>query len=145
MVALAAGCTASSSDLGDLPEQYTHAVALLDCAPWGGPAVTILLTTQAVTESTSMIETPHLRLSVWRSPEVLEDAAIAWPANPAEAAASWCENENVCEAARAGTIHFRALMVDSIAAGEFRLAFAARDSVVGGFRAGWLRRRMLCG
>jgi hypothetical protein len=143
--ALVAGCTSPSSELGDLPEPFTRAVAMRDCAPWDGAAVSILLTTGEVTESTSIIETPHLRVSVWRSPEALENVTIRWPEDPAEATASWCDNDTTCEAASAGVVRFREVQVDSIAAGEFRLAFAGRDSVIGGFRATWLHRQMMCG
>lgn len=142
---LVAGCTASSSEVGDLPEPFTHAIAMGDCAPWDGAAMSILLTTREVTESTSRIESPHLRLSVWRSPMALENVTIRWPADPVEATASWCENENVCEAASSGMVRFHEVMVDSLATGEFRLAFANRDSIIGGFRAGWLHREMMCG
>jgi hypothetical protein len=142
---VAAGCTAASSELGDLPEPFTHATAMWDCAPWDGAAVSILLTTEPVTDSTAVIGSPHVRLSVWRSPTALENVSIRWPADPVEATASWCENDQTCEAATAGVVRFHEVKADSIAAGEFRLAFAGRDSVIGGFRAGWLHRQMLCG
>jgi hypothetical protein len=142
---VAAGCTAASSELGDLPEPFTHATAMWDCAPWDGAAVTILLTTEEVADSNVVPGTPHVRLSVWRSPTALENVSIRWPADPVEATASWCENDQTCEAASAGIVRFHEVKADSIATGEFRLAFAGRDSVIGGFRAGWLHRQMLCG
>ena len=142
---VAVGCTATSSELGDLPEPFTHAVAMQDCAPWDGAAMSILLTTEAVNDSSAVIGSPHLRLSVWRSPSVLQNATIQWPGDPVEASASWCENDDTCEAASSGMVQFHEVWVDSLATGEFRLAFASRDSVIGGFRAGWLHRQMMCG
>lgn len=106
--------------------------------------MSILLTTEAV-NSSSVIPSPLLRLSIWRSPDVLQNVTIQWPDDPVEAAASWCDNDNTCEAASSGMVRFREVKVESLATGEFRLAFANRDSVIGGFRARWLHRRVLCG
>ena len=142
---LVAGCSASSSEVDDLPEPFTYAIAMRDCAPWDGAAMTILLTTQPVSDSTGVIDAPHLRLSVWRSPASLGGVSVEWPADKVEAAASWCDNATECEAATSGVVRFREVKTDSVAEGNFWLAFAHRDSSVGGFRAGWLHRQMMCG
>ncbi len=139
------GC-GTSADLGPLrasPERLPHAVAVRDCAPWDGPAVTIYLS--AASADSTPPPPPHLQLSLWRSATELERNTFAWPAETQEAAATWCETDDACRAAPTGRVRIRRVWPDSLIEGEFDLQFDGRISVGGGFRAVWLETRIMCG
>lgn len=139
-----AACTGSASEVGELPEPFTHATAMEDCAPWDGAAVSVLLTTQPI-DSSWQVRLPSLRLSIWRDLAAVENGVFTWPADEQVGVASWCETENDCESARAGRVRFHGMAPDSLLTGEFDLSFAGRGQVKGGFKAAWRHHQMMCG
>lgn len=146
LTAAPAGGCGTSADLGPLrasPERLPHAMAVRDCAPWDGPAVTIYLS--AAPADSTPPSPPHLRLSLWRSAPELERNTFAWPAETQEAAATWCETNDACQAAPAGRVRIRRVWPDSLIEGEFDLQLDGLTWVGGGFRAVWLETRIICG
>lgn len=137
------GC-ASSDVPAELPEPFTDATAMRDCAPWDEPAVSILLTTHTI-DSTQQVELPYARLTVWRGLETLAGGVFVWPADEMLATGSWCDTENHCESAQSGMIEIHAVGDDSSITGDFELAFASGEPVAGGFQAVWLNRQVACG
>ncbi|HSD32215.1 MAG TPA: hypothetical protein VLB49_09915 [Gemmatimonadales bacterium] len=117
---------------------------MADCAPWDGPAVTILLTTRPA-DSTD-VTGPHVSISVWRSATALAGQTVAWPSDRQVGAATRCTSEAACEAARSGRVTFAAASSDTLLGGSVELTFAGADSIVrGAFRASWRRTRVMCG
>ena len=143
-VALMLACNGSSGELSELPEPFTHATAMRDCAPWDGAAVSILLTT-APLDSTMVPMAPYLHLAIWRDPASLENGLFVWPSDEQVGAGSYCATADSCEAAQAGMVQFRATGDDSTLVGEFELNFRNEDPFTGGFRAVWLPHTVLCG
>jgi hypothetical protein len=137
-------CRGSDGELAELPEPFLHATAMQDCAPWDGPAVSILLTAEPL-DSGLTPKAPYLRLAVWKDLGALQDAVFIWPSEEQVGSASYCAEENSCEAALTGLIQFRKLGADSSLAGEFELTFANEEPFSGGFLARWLPHTMLCG
>jgi hypothetical protein len=136
-------CSTPSGDVPELPEPFTHATAMRDCAPWDGPAVSIILTT-APLDSTMTPTEPWIHLSIWRDSAVLANGLHEWPSDEQVGAASECPTADSCEAAETGRVRFREFEGDTLV-GQFRLTFRNDDPIEGGFRAVWLERRMMCG
>lgn len=128
----------------DPPAGYPYASAHADCAPWDGPAVTILLTTQA--PDSIAVTGPYVSISVWRSATTLAGRTFAWPSDSQVGAATRCSSDAACEAARSGRVTFAPASPDTILGGTVVLRFAGADSILrGAFRALWRRTRVMCG
>jgi len=143
-LALMVACDGSSGELSELPEPFTHATAMGDCAPWDGAAVSILLTT-APLDSTMTPTAPYLRLAIWRDKASLKDGLFVWPSDAQVGAGSYCATADSCEVAQTGMVQFRETGGDSMLVGEFELNFPHEDPFSGGFRAVWLSHTVLCG
>lgn len=143
-VSALAGCGRSSGGEApiELPSPYRYAYAMSDCAPWDGPAVTIFLTADPATPDT--VPYPQLRISIWRTGQVLPGNTFSWPGKEQVGAASRCDRENNCTPAAAGRVTFKAFQSDSALAGSFALRFP-EGATTGGFRARWRGQRAFCG
>jgi len=144
ILSLLLGCTGAPDLLTELPEPFTHATAMRDCAPWDGPAVSIVLT-EGPLDSTGVAGVPALYLSIWRGLDAIHDASFMWPADEAIATASWCESGEACEPALGGMIRIASVGEDSTVTGEFEVTFRDGVPVSGGFQAVWRDRVLLCG
>jgi len=117
---------------------------MADCAPWDGPAVTILLTTRPA-DSIAVVG-PRVSISVWRSATELPGQTVAWPSDKQVGAATRCTTDADCEPARSARVTFAPASPDSVLGGTVELTFAGADSILRGtFRASWLRTRVMCG
>jgi hypothetical protein len=138
------GCRAGS-DLAPIagpPGDFAYAYASPDCAPWDGPAVSIVLTTAP---SAAPDEArPQLRLAIYPREVEIAGRSYAWPAQPELATGSRC-TAGACQSAPAGEIRLGPARPDSALEGTVTLRFGPGDVVTGGFRAVWRDRRMLCG
>jgi hypothetical protein len=114
-----------------------------DCAPWDGPAITIVLTSHAL----DSLEATHpvLRLAIYPRGESMTGHTYRWPAEPEAAAGIRCTSADSCEAATAGQVSLRAVRPDTAVEGRLTLRFASGEEISGGFRAVWLKRRVMCG
>lgn len=130
----------------DPPEGYPYAYALVDCAPWDGPAVTILLMTRPAPADSLAVTWPHVSVSVWRSRTTLAGQTFAWPSDRQVGAATRCTSEAACEAASSGRVTFAPETADTLLRGSVELRFAGADSILrGAFRASWRRTHVMCG
>jgi hypothetical protein len=130
-----AACAESDS----VPTEYPTARVLVDCAPWDGPALTVLLANS--TSDSTTFEGEHMTISVWRGIAGLAGTRINLAK---EGAAARCDATGECIAALSGWVRFDHVDRDDHATGRFLIDFA--DSTVSGsFDAKWLRRRVLCG
>lgn len=144
LLVLLLGCAGPAGELGELPEPFTHATAMRDCAPWDAAAVTVLLTT-APLDTLIMPTPPYLQLTIWRDPGTLENAVYVWPSDEQIGAGFYCVSDGECEPAVTGMVQFRDIGEDSSLVGEFELTFQNEEPFSGGFRAPWLLRTMMCG
>jgi hypothetical protein len=144
-ILLLAGCRPGPPS--DLPAEplagFPVAQAGPDCAPWDGPAVTILFSTESVHPES--IRAPYLRVSLWQNLEGLTGRAWRWPVAEQIGAASWCLTDEDCRAATTGAVWLEAVGPDSTVAGRLRLEFADQPVLAGSFRAVWRPRVVGCG
>jgi hypothetical protein len=118
--------------------EYATARVMADCAPWDGPALTVVLTDSAA--ATTAVDSAHMRVSVWRGIAGLTGKRIDLVK---EGAASRCSAAGDCTPAMSGWVRFDD--VDTVhVTGRFVVAFA--DSTLrGSFDALWQKRTALCG
>jgi len=140
-----------SPDLATLPPSppgFAYAYAAPSCAPWDGPAVSLVLRSDPLAGSDSLIEQgdrPQLRISIYpREAGGLARRTYRWPRQPEEAAASRCESGQ-CDPVSAGWVTIRTIAPDSQLTGELELRFEGGGTARGGFRAAWRSRRYFCG
>ena len=142
---MALGCS-DSSNLAPVPPPppgYAFAFASPDCAPWDGPAIFVVL---AQSRADSLEGTgPQIRVVVYPRSEAVAGRRYRWPADPEVGAGRRCLESQPCESAVSGEINFRPTGSDTALEGSILLHFAAGDSIIGGFRAEWRPRQMLCG
>lgn len=127
------------------PESYPLAYYHLDCAPWDGPAVSILLVREPMTEPWA--PGTHLRLSIYSALPDLMGRTVSWTADQGTVGyAGRCEGEGPCEPAAAARIRIReAGDGGAWLVGDVELTFANGLREAGAFRAQRLQRRVLCG
>jgi hypothetical protein len=142
---LAIGCRGSSepAPLPTPPEGFDFAFATPDCAPWDGPAVSILMTGSRADSVDGSGR--QLRVAVYARSDSVVGRRFRWPADPQVANGTRCQRSDSCEAAESGEIAFRPTGSDTVLEGTLLLRFPSSDSVYGGFRAEWRSRRVMCG
>jgi len=142
---LALGCGGPSqlATLPDPPEGFGFAFATPDCAPWDGPAISILLTGSRPDSVDGMSR--QLRVAVYKQRDAVVGHRFQWPADPEVASGTLCQGSESCEAATSGEIDFRPTGSDTKLEGTVLLRFPKSDSLYGGFRAEWRPRRAMCG
>jgi hypothetical protein len=137
------GCAPSPDEIpAASPPGYPRAYVMHDCAPWDGPAIAILLTAHAADSLDAGF--PMVRLMIYPRGDVVAGHTYRWPEVPEMAAANRCDSAGACEAASSGEITLSEVRADT-AVGRARLLFANGTEIVGGFRAAWLNRRVMCG
>ena len=143
---LCLGCTSgeeiwSLSDTG-FPHAYFHD----DCAPWDGPALSIVLS-QTQLGSPFELGFPSVRVTSWRPPAELAGASLEWSGVAHDLGyASFCESEDSCRTASTVRLRFDPAQpsADELA-GQLHLEFEDGRVVSGAFRAVRLPFRVLCG
>lgn len=144
--ALCMGCTASEvawdPSATDFPLAYFHD----DCAPWDGPALTIVLG-YADLESPFEARFPSVRVTSFRPPNELVGGSFEWTGVARDIGhATWCESADVCVSASTVRVRFDGAQpsADELA-GQVHLEFEGGQLVSGVFNAVRLPLQMLCG
>ena len=144
--ALCLGCApgkeAWNASPTDFPLAYFHA----DCAPWDGPALSIVLS-YAELESPFEVRFPSVRITSFRPPPELAGGSFEWTGVAQDLGqASWCESAEACRSASTVRVRFDETQpsADELA-GQLRLEFEGGQVVSGAFKAARLPLRMLCG
>lgn len=128
------------------PAGYPFAYAAAACAPWDGPATTLLLLPEPWDSSAPALPAgPFISVSIWKPVEALSGMTWDLSAEQNLGAATQCLQSGNCEPATAATVRFRSSGRDRLLEGELDLAFPTRGRVVGGFRATWRTEPALCG
>ena len=142
---LVAACARSAGPV--LPSEplpgFPTAQAGPDCAPWDGPAVTLIFT--AAGTPTDSIRAPYLRVSLWKDLGQLAGHTWEWPRDEQAGAASLCRTQEACEAATTGVVRLERVGADSLITGRLRLGFADQPPLAGRFAAVWRPRAAICG
>jgi hypothetical protein len=132
--------TPSAQSLAQFPVVH----ASLDCAPWDGPAMSVLLA--RVGDTTESPTGPFVRVALYGSLDRLVGNTTRWPADKEVGTASWCSaGAQECTAAATGVVRLEGFAPDSVLPGKLRITFPDGRILDGSFRANWRSRRMMCG
>jgi hypothetical protein len=130
------------------PPGFAYAYAAPSCAPWDGPAVSLVLRSNALAGADTLIEggdDPQLRVSIYpREAGGLTRRSYRWPHQPEEAAGARCE-AGQCQPIPSGGVTILTLRADSVVTGELKVRLQQGGTLQGGFRAPWRSRRYFCG
>jgi hypothetical protein len=143
---LCVGCVpgeeAWSSSATEYPLAYFHD----DCAPWDGPALSIVLT-HAELDSSFEESFPSVRVTSYRPPSTLAGSSFEWTGDaPDLGYASWCEFFDSCWSATTVRVRFdRAQPSADELAGQVHLVFEGGRLVSGAFKAVRLPLQAFCG
>lgn len=122
---------------------FPIATATPDCAPWDGPALSIVLSGESADPDST--QPPFLHVALWQSLDRVVGPIWRWPVDAQIGAASLCLAEQDCRAATRAIVWLEPFGVDSAVAGRLRLEFADRPTIAGSFRATWRPRIGRCG
>ena len=117
-----------------------------DCAPWDGPALTLMLT-HVETADPFDVAYPHLRVTTWRPPARLPGSTLEWSGTgQSEGYATLCESAEACEAAESVRLQFDRVQdrSDTIS-GDLHVELAGGRVVTGPFEARRIDFLALCG
>lgn len=151
---LATACSGPGA-LPEPPDEYPHATAMADCAPWDGTATSVFLSAEPADPEApigSEVPPPHLWISVYDGADALAGERFEIDQDRS-AGAALCTDEGPCRPATGGWIRFRDGSTREILTGEFEVEIGSAGvpsdgsvrSLAGGFRASWHERRILCG
>lgn len=136
-------CATGGENSPPVFEEWNHAVAMADCAPWDGPATTVYLTQVPYTDQ---LTRPFLRLAVYRG--VDEVAGQRWDVgvgHERDGLPALCPVMGECVTARSGWIAFEARGAGAPLEGRYDLTLETGKRIAGGFVAPVLERLALCG
>lgn len=138
----AVGC--GSGPLTGAPESgpLSHAAARQVCAPWDGPAVSIVLASDSLAAETPT--PPYVEFRIYQSADLLPGHTVQFTGNTSDSGSVLsCPSEGQCEVTDGG-IDFDAPHPPAGLAGRYRALLGGRW-LIGSFRAHWLQQRELCG
>jgi hypothetical protein len=140
---LSASC--SSSSIAGPVEDLSHAVAAQSCGPTDGPAVSIYLTSAAV--SSLEPPAPYVRINILQPLDHLTERAwtLNGAAGDADGAAIYYTDDAGSEIATSGQVTVSAVGADSTIDGFADLRFPTLGRVRGEFHAEWNSRAAMCG
>lgn len=136
-------CATGGEHAPPAAEEWNHAVAMADCAPWDGPATTVYLTQVPYSDS---LPPPSLRLAVYHG--VDEVAGARWDVgldNDQDGVPTLCPEAGACVPAQRGWVEFEAREAGGPLVGRYDLMFDDGRRRTGRFTAPVLERLALCG
>ena len=138
-----AACATGGEGPPPVVEEWDHAVAMADCAPWDGPATTVYLTKVPYSDE---MPTPYLRLALYHG--INEVAGQRWAVGAGheqDGLPSLCPAAGACVNARSGWIAFEDRTAEAPLEGSYDLTFENGQRLAGSFVAPVLERLALCG
>ena len=134
-------CTALPTDTG-FPLAYLQD----DCAPWDGPALTLVLSQHEI-DSRMDVSYPSLRITSWRPPSSLSGASFSWAGDTqSDGYAALCDSAESCVAATRVSVSFdRDQGSGEVATGSVRVELEDGGVIAGPFAARRLGNPVLCG
>jgi hypothetical protein len=143
LCAALSACATGGDEPPPVVEEWNHAVAMADCAPWDGPATTVYLTQVPYQAE---LARPFLRLTIHHG--VSEMPGHRWEVgtdHDREGLPWLCPDSGECATARTGWIAFEGREAEDPLRGSYDLTFEDGRRVVGRFVAPVLERPALCG
>ncbi len=126
------------------PPGLTHATAIRACSPNDGPAVRILLSTDAIDPRSPVV--PYIQVLIWKSPtELVGTWDIAAPTHSKGFALRVSTAGDYSDVAVSGSVTVIAVRTDGTVVGNVDLVFRPGERVRGGFTATWDPRVAMCG
>ena len=143
--ALCLGCASGEEVWSSSPTGYPLAYFHNDCAPWDGPALSIVLS-YAEFESPFEEHFPSVRVTSYRPPSQFAGASFEWTGVAQDLGyAAWCDSADACRSASSVRVRFdRAQPSADELAGQVHLEFEGEQVVSGAFKAVRLPVQMLC-
>jgi hypothetical protein len=123
-------------------KEYETVLVHRACAPWDGPAVEIEF--YASPARCGRPQASNLRIALWRNLPPKAGQKIEFKGDR-PGVASFCPQENQCEAAKSGTVEIESYEESKGASGRYDLEFTKAGRMTGRFRATWCAMRFLCG
>lgn len=113
------------------------------CAPWDGPAIEFEFYTSAA--RCGQTKASALRIALWGILSLHAGQEIQLGRDPKLGTASYCPQENDCEAAKSGSLFIESFERGKGATGHYEFVFPKAGRRTGSFRAAWCDTRMMCG
>ena len=132
------GCAAGAE--GTPEREWPHASARADCAPWDGPATTIILSESPIDDSPTG---PYLSISVYRSPRQAGGRTRVEAEQTEGMSARFCAGDSPCVPADDGWVDLTP--GDSVISGRHSLRLTDGRILTGRFTARVDYRQVLCG
>lgn len=127
-----------------LAEAFPVAGYYADCAPWDGPALTLVFAAAGADPAAPGV--PHLRISTYRPPSVLPGSSFDWRGTDHNYGhAELCRSEGACEVPHAVEVEFDALLNDGSLRGELSVGLIDGRVISGAFEAEVVQTTFLCG
>jgi hypothetical protein len=137
------GCTTGGDNPPPVAEEWNHALAMADCAPWDGPATTVYLTQVPYD---AQLARPFLRLTIYHGLNEMSGQRWEVGMDHDQDGLPWlCPDSGECATARTGWIAFELRDGDGPLRGRYDLTFEGGRRTVGSFVAPMLERQALCG
>ena len=136
------GCGSAPSR--DIPESgpLSHAVARQTCAPWDGPAFSLVLAGDSL--SAESVSPPYVEFRIYRSADLIAGQAFRFSVSSSDSGlALSCGGGERCDPVEA-ELKFDAVAPPGDLTGTYRLLLGDAWAT-GSFRARWLARTEMCG
>jgi hypothetical protein len=120
----------------------SHAVARQTCAPWDGPAVSLVLAGDSL--SAESVSPPYVEFRIYRSADQIAGQAFRFSVSSSDSGlALSCGGSERCDPVEA-ELEFDAVAPPRGLTGQYRLLLGGAWTT-GSFRARWLARTEMCG
>jgi hypothetical protein len=136
-------CATGGDSSPPVVEEWNHAVAMAECAPWDGAATTVYLTQVPYSDE---LAKPYLRLALYHG--ITEVAGQRWEVgvgHERDGMPSLCPAVGECVTARTGWIDFDARSAQDPLVGRYDITLESGRRITGNFVAPVLERLALCG
>lgn len=142
---------APSADQAPVPlaADFPFAVYHRDCAPWDGPALSFVFSSEPGDTASSSYPDPHhpfLRIATYRPPADLPGHSFDWTGTDHNFGyAELCRADGDCEAAHAVEVEFGNRARDGRVGGELTVRFQDGSVISGPFEAEEVPVTFMCG
>lgn len=122
---------------------FSYGTMQSSCAPWDGPAIAIMLTTEPA--QCKRTTEPYLSIAIWRGLPIHAGQTVKFGSGSDAGSAARCAKAGDCKLAQSATIVFDDYQERSGAAGHYELQFKDGENLKGTFAVKWCEERVFCG
>ena len=128
----------------DLADGFPYAAYHKDCAPWDGPAISLILAADPI--DGLLPGYPHLRIANYRPPASFAESSFDWAGTDhTYGHAQLCGAEGECEVPHEVRVGFETPAEDGSVKGEIFIRFVDQREITGRFDAALIQTSMRCG